>query len=263
MNTSCGQKILAFRTMKDLNRVESVSERDIDLLILEELNVSYEFASWFYQKITGNSQAPELVQACHSVKDRDLGESDLIALYKNNSAILIENKIDAVAQPEQALRYKLRGSKGIEENHWCCFTTCMIAPKLYLDKEKDARVYQATLSYEAISEWFLSRPSSDTRSQYRSYIVDEAIEQNRRGYTIQPDDKVTLFWSKYWKYSIQEHQFLNMKKPGLKPGKADWPEFRPSCLNNKISIVHKLERGDIDLQISGAAGRVDTLKEYL
>lgn len=34
--------------MKDVNKTEAVTERDIDLLLLEEFNVSNDFSSWFY-----------------------------------------------------------------------------------------------------------------------------------------------------------------------------------------------------------------------
>ena len=34
--------------MEKTNKVEAVTERDIDLLLLEELNVSDDFSTWFY-----------------------------------------------------------------------------------------------------------------------------------------------------------------------------------------------------------------------
>lgn len=54
-----------------------------------------------------------------------------------------------------------------------------------------------------------------------------------------------------------------MKKLGIKPAKSDWPAFRPSTLDKRFKIVHKLKRGDVDLQIAGAAERIDDLQESL
>jgi hypothetical protein len=54
-----------------------------------------------------------------------------------------------------------------------------------------------------------------------------------------------------------------MKKPGVKPANSDWPDFRPSCLDKRFSIVHKLERGDVDLQISGAAEKLELLQDLV
>lgn len=248
--------------MNKINKLGCVTERDIDLLILEELNVSEDFSSWFYSVIAGMKDAPKITGAWHSITDSVLGESDIVAIYENKTAILIENKIDAVAQPEQGARYKLRGSKGIKEKHWDKFVTCMIAPHLYLEKEKDSKVYDVVLSYECISDWFLLKSKSDKRSYYKSYIINEAIEQNRRGYTIIPDEKVTDFWAKYWILSINEYPDLEMKKPSVKPANADWPTFQPAFFRKFLTVIHKLERGYVDLQIQGASEKESKLFEY-
>jgi hypothetical protein len=229
-------------------------------LLLEELNVSNDFSVWFYSVITKNNDNPSAKGAWHSISDPALGESDLITIYDNGLALLIENKIDAIAQPEQGMRYKARGAKGIEKGLWKSFVTCMIAPKLYLQKTQDAVVYDAVLSYEEISRWFSSKEKTDRRSAYRSYLINEAIEQNRRGYKVNPDARVTEFWSKYWDIASQQYPELEMKKPGIKPSNADWLEFRPPALGKCISIVHKLDRGDVDLQVAGAAEKIDALQ---
>lgn len=246
--------------MDKVNKLEAVTERDIDLLLLEELNVSNDFAAWFYSMVVKNNDKVSAKGAWHSVTDSALGESDIVVIYENKLAILIENKIDATAQPDQGLRYKERGNKGIEKGLWGKFVTCMVAPKLYLQKEQDASVYGASLSYEEIFDWFSSRGTNDRRSAYRGYLIKEAIEQNRRGYTINPDERVTEFWSKYWTLAVQQYPDLEMKKPGLKPANSDWPMFYPLLLDKDLAIVHKLDRGDVDLEISGAASKIDELK---
>ncbi|NEQ54018.1 MAG: PD-(D/E)XK nuclease family protein [Leptolyngbya sp. SIO3F4] len=247
--------------MNDINKIEAVTERDMDLLVLEELNVCNDFASWFYSKSTHINEAPKIKGAWHSIADSMLGESGLIAIYENDTAILIENKIDAVAQPEQGIRYKHRGAKGITDGRWKDFTTCMIAPALYLQEEQDVSVYGSTISYEEISKWFIER--NNLRSTYKSYLINEGVQQNRRGYTIIPNELVTDFWSKYWSHAAHKYPELEMKKPGLKPANSDWPAFRPSSLDKRFSIVHKLQRGDVDLQIAGAFDQVDKLTALL
>jgi len=139
----------------------------------------------------------------------------------------------------------------------------MVAPWQYLQKEQDSSVYDFTLSYETVSDWFSSKAGADRRSAYKSYLIKEAIEQNRRGYTVKPDERVTEFWSKYWALSIQQFSELEMKNPGIKPANSDWPAFRPSTLDKRFSIDHKLKRGDVDLQIAGAAERIDYLQVSL
>ena len=91
--------------------IEYVAERDIDLLLLEELHSSASFRSWMIAHVLGPGfGAVAFVGAWHSLTDPGLGESDLVLLSKTPTgetiAILIENKIDAPPQPDQALRYR-------------------------------------------------------------------------------------------------------------------------------------------------------------
>ena len=219
--------------MKDISKIEVVTERDIDLLLLEEFNVSDSFSSWVYSVVTKNNDIPPCKGAWHSISDSVLGESDLVVIYDNGLAILIENKISAIAQPEQGLRYNARGKNGIQVGLWSRFITCMIAPNLYLHKEVDSNFYNTNLSYEEISEWFISQENTDVRSKYRSYVIKEAIEQNRRGYKATPNKVVTDFWSKYWELSIHKYPELEMKKPNKKPAGASVKEIGPLLFARK------------------------------
>jgi len=45
------------------------SERDIDLLLLEELNVSNEFSAWFYSRVTQSHETVSIKGAWHSISD--------------------------------------------------------------------------------------------------------------------------------------------------------------------------------------------------
>lgn len=249
--------------MNNTNKLKSILERDIDLLLLEEFNVSEHFCSWLYSKIFNENSAPPCKGAWHSISDDLLGESDLVVLFENGKCVLVENKIDAVAQPKQGQRYKQRGVKGISQNLWSAFSTCMVAPELYLQTEIDSQSYDINISYEEIYDWFVDSPNQTKREKYKAYVIKEAIEQNRRGYQIIPDEKVTNFWFEYWQLSNKMYPHLEMKKPGNKPFNSDWPEFRPSALNKNIVIVHKLERGDVDLQISGAANKLEIIKSLI
>lgn len=233
------------------------------MLLLEEFNVSSEFASWFYSKVTGKSQAPDCTGAWHSVSDSTLGESDLVVLYDDGSAILIENKVDAVAQRDQGERYTLRGKKGVEKGQWVSFQTCMVAPLRYLEKEADSQHYDVCISYESVRDWFVKYSLDEKRADYKALVVEEAIKQNRRGYQPVTDLLVTRFWSDYWQLATRDYPALEMKKPGNKPSNADWPAFRPQSLSVDANIVHKLRRGVVDLQLAGAAGDLAEIEKQI
>ena len=121
-----------------------VSERDIDLLLLEEIHVSERFRNWFIAQVCGpDVECNKFRGAWHSMSHGQFGESDLVVRFVDASggivAILIENKIDAPPQPDQALRYWLRVDAGIEKAFWQTFRTCIIAPELYLAGQTPAR----------------------------------------------------------------------------------------------------------------------------
>ena len=78
-----------------------VIERDIDRIILEEFASSKEFLDVFLSKIKMSNL--EVVELEHSKTDIELGESDITIIVKDRDikhGILIENKIDAIAQPD-------------------------------------------------------------------------------------------------------------------------------------------------------------------
>lgn len=250
--------------MQDVQFIECVAERDIDLLLLEELHVSAAFRSWLVGQAFGQDACcTRFLGAWHSVSHPTLGESDLLLLFAdtqgNKTALLVENKIDAPPQLEQAARYRLRGKVGLEHGSWTKFRTCMIAPQAYLGGTGDAVAYDIRLSYELIRDWFQQDAANDERSAYKARIVQEAIEQNRRGYRPTPHAAVTQFWSDYWHLACAEFPQLQMKQPGKIPAESDWPQFRNPELGPGRRIVHKLADGLVDLEIGSAGGIVEQI----
>lgn len=234
--------------------IERVSERDIDLLLLEELHVATSFRTWFLTQILGmDASGAHFFDAWHSVCHPTLGESDLIILIEDASArrkaLLIENKVDAPPQPDQANRYRSRGEEGINDGTWSAFHTCIIAPQQYISGTKNVSEYDVHLSYETIQDWFRQSGTADLRSAYKARMLQEAIEQNRRGYCPIPHAKVTQFWLDYWNLVNKEFHHLKMNKPSQIPAGSDWPEFRNPELGSRRRIVHKLGMGVVDLQI--------------
>ena len=183
--------------------IEALGERDIDLLLLEAFHVSAQFQTWFAAKAFGpESRGCRFESASHAVTDPELGESDLIAYYIDPEgqvlAILIEDKIDAAAQPEQAARYRKRGEAGISAGRWTSFRTCIVGPRNYLESAPDAAGYQVSITYEEVCEFFGSLAGTDKRYHYRKQLVEEAIEQSRRGYQPEDHPAVHQFWQRYW-----------------------------------------------------------------
>jgi len=241
-----------------------ISERDVDLLLVEELTVSPRFSGWFASQAgIERSDAAELIGAWHSVSDPSLGESDLIALWRMSDgariALLVENKVNACAQPEQGVRYQKRGELGIDAGDWDRFKTCMIAPERYFASSRDAQVYSVRISYEAIRDFLCAGPSIDARSRYRAAVLESAIEQQRRGYSPETDEQVTRFWRAFWDLASSSFPRINMEEPGPKPVGSGWIWVRPPELNTGHRVAFKLAQGIVDLQIDGAVDHAESL----
>lgn len=241
--------------MKQLNTYLNISERDVDLLILEEFTVSDCFSNWFVSTALGQAIEVSTEGAWHSVSDPLFGESDLVYIYKLHSgcpqAFLIENKIDAQAQPEQSSRYQQRGLKGIELGHWSSFQTCIIAPQHYL--ENNAEIYDCEISYEQIVDYFGYQ--SDARSLYRAAFLKEAIEKNRRGYQACVSESMTLFAEKYLSFVASNHPELNPEKTKPRAAGHSWIHFFPLKHEPNTRIVHQIYGNKVKIIYLGQANR--------
>jgi len=72
--------------MSKLTFADTVFERDIDRLLMEELECNTAFRKWFLKKIGIHGRTKVQTPAIgHSVTDSELGESDLVLLIESKS----------------------------------------------------------------------------------------------------------------------------------------------------------------------------------
>ena len=251
--------------MLELKFVASIAERDIDLLVMEELSVSDEFREWFSSRVFGEPIFQSKIGAWHSVSDAQLGESDIIFLFEAmdgpRTAILIENKIGSPPQPNQGERYRMRGEKGLKEGYWEKFKTCVIAPYKYLSSSKQSENYDVNISYEELLAYFQSRRPRDERFPYKARILLEGIEQNRRGYQPEYNEALTKFVSDYYAYASREYAHLEMQEPKPRPAASTWVMFHPKTLAKGINLAHQLTASLVKLFFNGQAESFDALED--
>jgi hypothetical protein len=251
--------------MIELKFVSSIAERDVDLLVMEELSVSTEFREWFSSRVFGEPIYQSEIGAWHSVSDAQLGESDIIFLFEAidgpRTAILIENKIAAPPQPEQGVRYRLRGEKGLKEGYWENFRTCVIAPSKYLTSFKNSESYDIEISYEEIMAYFQSRSPRGKRFPYKARILLEGIEKNRRGYHPKYNEEMTRFVSDYFSFTSKDYAHLRMQKAKPRPAGSTWVNFYPNTLPKGIYLVHQMTAGMVKVFFNGLAESFDALAE--
>lgn len=238
-----------------------VTERDMDMLFLEEFACSKKFLQIFTDKIQITNA--EVLSLYSSKTDPALGESDITVVVEADGAkigLLIENKIDAPAMPEQAARYIKRGKEGVKLLDYDRFSVFIVAPKKYLCKNQEAKDYPHQISYEEILAYFSD--SDDPRAEFKRQQITQAIEKQKNGYQVKVDPAVTEFWSKYADYQKKHFPDLYLiYKGGEKGTNATWPRFR--TVLDKLYINHKTESECVDLTISGYGERIVDVEKML
>jgi len=232
---------------KDIIPVESIQERDIDLLLLEELSVNKTFCSWLVKELNFPKYSSS-INVLRSISDFGLGETDILFSYNSENQkifVLIENKLDASFQHEQSERYTKRSIQYVNEGH-CDQALCvLIAPKLYCKNQTN---FQHHLFYEKIAEELVAKNTK--RSVFKSKLLQIGIEKLRRGYSPINSEIVQNFWQKYFQYKENQYPALSMKKPEIIPHNSDWPILFDNELKNVI-FYHKLSQGNIDAAFKG------------
>lgn len=245
----------------DLIRIAGVSERDTDLLFLEEFMSSSEFVDFFLKKVGWDNGGLHLFQAARSVTD-STGESDIEIILcddqENMHLLLIENKVNAGFQPMQAERYIERGENYIKHGKVVRFITVLIAPESYFSGE--TKGFNHRVDYEELREWFNNSSLLDGRKKYKLSILTSAIEKSSSGYQLIADATVSHYWNDYWNLTRDIAPEFCMTKPKPKASGSSFIYFRDTALSNQVVLVHKLVKGRFDIQFARMGGQISDLK---
>lgn len=242
--------------MTDYIKIAGVSERDTDLLLLEEFTASPDFVSFFLDKIGLGDNGYTFLEASRSVTD-STGESDLeVALTSSNGqkfVLLLENKVNAGFQPKQAERYRTRGITYTNHGKIGGFTTVLLAPACYFDGEKKG--FDHRIDYEEVCDWFANSSLPIGRKNYKLSILISAIEKSTSGYQMVADAPVSNLWKDYWKLSWKIAPEFCMAEPSHKPASSSFIYFSETGLPRGVVLVHKFAYGHFDLQFAGMGNR--------
>lgn len=252
-------------------RFNDISERDMDMLFLEEFAVNKEFLCLFTKKInTIDLSDYVIVSEEVSYVDAALGESDLTIVLEHDGhrvALLIEDKINAIAQPRQYERYIMRGEKGVGQKLYDAFYVFLVAPAAYIECNDSAEKYPLKVSYEECRDLFAR--CSDTRSSLKYQQIAKAIEQGHRPYTKVVDEVSTTFWDSYVQHMQTYYPDIALRsKVKEKSKNGDWPTYRTGLDMREVYIHHKMKMKNvgysyIDLTFNGTAEHREELKALL
>lgn len=256
----------------DQRAIAKIYERDMDLVLVEELEASNEFRTWLAARVFGFDCFVSHVRAIHSVVDDSNRESDVVFRFLSRPvedpgdpvplAILLENKIDAVAQPNQGRDYGSRGNAGKDRGDWQDFRTCLVAPKAYLDAAHDRAHFDESISYEEILAYFASRKERDERFRWKARLVGDAIFKKKSGYSPKISEAASAFVSDYHEQALAFPR-LQMPVPRPRPAGSTWISFRPDALPKGASIEHQVTAGAVKLFIPNAVDRFDRIEALL
>lgn len=193
----------------------SALERDIDLLLLELFHVSPETVRWLAGRLdVCNAVA---VSARHSVY-RGNGETDVLLIVqsgKKRVALMIEDKIGAIMQPDQAQRYHIRGQELVERGEADDYRTILCAPEGYLATVAADEPWHHKVSFGEIAD-HLSSESGPT-SEWRQAILRLCSAKARRAKLV--DSKNS---------GETEQWLLKLKDDYREFAKVNFPQFRIS-----------------------------------
>lgn len=272
--------------MKTIPTLTHATERDIDLLLVEEFACSPTFASWFFshtggQAIHSNSlkSKPRLftrehntphqilnTEVLHSVRRmhnrREIDLSVVLTFAEGKVLLLLENKLDTDEQPYQAESYR-EEAQTLASKYFQVYIG-LICPKAYAAKKQIfAEKFDFLVTYEMIIGHFETRSQNETgeltaRFQHRASLMHQAVEKERRGYTqvIHPAKR---------RFSKQYVDLLKKIAPNLIPGPSMLREsaaesvtmiFAPTTLLKwsflpQTRIVHQLREGNANINFYG------------
>ena len=242
--------------------VNKIFERDIDLLLMEELRCDPDFLQLFLEKTDFPiwQYDPGCIETYQS-EYMENGEADVVVVLTYSDgvkrALLIEDKINAPTQKDQSQRYTENAKQLLKRKGLKDVKTFLVAPKKYLldhCDDNNAADFETRITYEELLSFFESR--NDPRFYNKAELLRFAVEKQKRGSDKIIDPKITEFWRRLKEHTNQYYPELELISKTVEKSRND--EFWV-CWYSRIKgadIYWKADHGYIDLQVAKCGGRV-------
>ena len=212
------------------------TERDIDVLLVEELEASDDFLRWTAERagwngIIASSRVLHSKRRTRNRREIDIHIEIKPANGNKPAVLLIENKLDASEQPDQAESYR----EELERIQGDCSFAAMllVCPAAYKELHHEfAEKFDAVICYEDVIHFLKSRIDSvsgeaQKRLQFRCKLFEQALNKYRRGYTPVPNEVIGNFNERYV-------ALLARMAPSIYPGAT---MLKPANPDESVSMI--------------------------
>ncbi|MCB1356100.1 MAG: PD-(D/E)XK nuclease family protein [Maritimibacter sp.] len=264
--------------MTDVPTLTHATERDIDLLLVEELACSPDFVAWLLARAAGTRPIVQSSEVLHSTRRmfnrREIDIRLRASTDRGDVLLLIENKLDADEQPDQARSYREEAETLAEDG--LVVLTLLVSPDGYAASHPEfSGAFDHLVTYEEVETYFESAARElpallASRMTYRAGLMRQAIDRGRRGYVqvIHPGKRA---------FSERYVALLQEMAPELVPGPSMLREsaaesvtmiFAPETLPKwpflpRMRIVHQLRDANANLNFYGWGDAWDQLSETI
>lgn len=241
----------------DVCGINKFVERDVDMLLAEELRVNAAFGKWMMDKFGVSDLIFPAAHINVSVVE-DGSEADVVATFRTtsdlNHRLFVENKIDALLMPEQLERYARRAEGEKKRQLVSGFSILFFTPSVYLETKLPTGVKQIT--FEEAAQALASQ--KDVRSQYRASLLMRALPKRtpaaRDAHVVATDPYIKEWWN-------QVYAMLDREFPDFFIHKTRYPRsvyFAPETpgQGRYLRLDFKGHKGEVDLafkNVSAAA----------
>lgn len=235
----------------------AVHERDMDILFMESLASDPNFTTLVLSKTKYSGKEFQVLSTALSETETNLGETDICVILQiedRRVGLLIEDKVDAIAMPDQHLRYHKRGEAGVLKGKYDAYEVFIFCPQKYYDNNSEAKKYETFISYEEFYQYFDAK--NDAISRVRSQQLTQAIERAKKPAETNVNEAANLFFIKYKAY--QKHFYPELDLRTSEKSNGWWPNYATRL--GDAYIYHKRPEGFVDLTFPNAADKIDFLQ---
>ena len=234
----------------------TVSERDMDMLFLNAFATDKGFLELFIKEAKLPKGDYTVNEVYLSKADKD-GESDITVIIECSGrkyGLLIEDKIDAIAMPEQPERYIKRGNRGIKNGDYDKFFSFIVCPEKYYKNNDAAKKYDYEVMYEEIRAHFSKK--TDPVSAIYFQQISQAIDKAKRPPKVEINANANRFFRKYKDYQEEHYPELNLTTK--RDANGYWAHYTTRF--GLVFLYHKISDGNVDLTFNRAGKHLDKLE---